>query len=115
MLKLQFTESDRLVFHYERYHHPHAHVQKKMEVLFLKSLDVTLSNALICQISGVSPNTMRSYLKEYTEGGIEKVKEIRFNRPKSDLQAYSDTIKSYMKENPPFSISQARAMIEQIT
>ncbi|KAA6312279.1 hypothetical protein EZS27_036759, partial [termite gut metagenome] len=22
MLKLQFTESDRLVFHYERYHHP---------------------------------------------------------------------------------------------
>ncbi|KAA6319453.1 hypothetical protein EZS27_030659, partial [termite gut metagenome] len=22
MLKLQFTESDRLVFQYERYHHP---------------------------------------------------------------------------------------------
>ncbi|KAA6344396.1 hypothetical protein EZS27_007984 [termite gut metagenome] len=115
MLKVKFTESDRLVFHYERYHHPHPHIQKKMEVLFLKSLDITLSNALICQISGVSPNTMRSYLKAYTEGGIEKLKEIRFNRPQSDLQAYCGTIASYMKENPPSSISQARAMIEQIT
>jgi transposase len=115
MLKVQFTESDRLVFQHERYHHPRAHVQKKMEVLHLKSLDITLSNALICQISGVSPNTMRSYLKEYNEGGIAQLKEIRFNRPKSEMQAYSDTIRSYMKENPPSSISQARAMIEQIT
>ncbi|KAA6325874.1 hypothetical protein EZS27_024956 [termite gut metagenome] len=80
MLKLQFTEFDRLVFQYERYHHPHLHIQKKKEVLFLKSLDIPLSNDWICQISGVSPNTMRSYLKEYTKGGIEKLKEIRFNR-----------------------------------
>jgi hypothetical protein len=35
MLKLQFTESDKLVFQYERYHHPHPHIQKKMEVLFI--------------------------------------------------------------------------------
>jgi hypothetical protein len=55
---------------------------------------------------------MRSYLKEYTEGRIEKLKEIRFNRPQSDMQAYCGTIASYMKENPPSSISQARAMIE---
>ncbi|KAA6316238.1 hypothetical protein EZS27_033427, partial [termite gut metagenome] len=115
MLNLQFTESDRLVFHYERYHHPHPPIQKKMKVLFLKSLDVPLSNDWICKISGVSPNTMRSYLKEYNEGGIEKVKEIKFNRPQSEMQAYSDTIRSYMKENPPSSISQARAMIEHIT
>jgi transposase len=114
MLKVKFTESDRLVFQYERYHHPHAHVQKKMEVLHLKSLDISLSNELICKISGVSPNTMRSYLKEYNEGGIEKLKELRLNPLKSEMQAYSDTIKSYMKENPPSSISQARAMIEQI-
>ncbi|KAA6325873.1 hypothetical protein EZS27_024955 [termite gut metagenome] len=31
------------------------------------------------------------------------------------MQAYCGTIASYMKENPPSSIPQARAMIEQIT
>ena len=37
MLHLEFSESDITALEYERYHHPHPHVQRKMEVLYLKS------------------------------------------------------------------------------
>ena len=37
MLKLDFTEDQKQVLHYERYHHPHPRVRQKMEVLWLKS------------------------------------------------------------------------------
>lgn len=37
MLQLQFTKEEIEQLAYERYHHPHPRVQKKMEVLYLKS------------------------------------------------------------------------------
>jgi len=33
MIKIEFSQTERKALHYERYHHPHPHVQKKMEVL----------------------------------------------------------------------------------
>jgi transposase len=113
MIQIEFAEEDINVFQYERYHHPHPHVMRKMEVLYLKSLD--LSHGLICRIASVSPNTMRSYLKEYLDGGIEKVQEINFYRPKSDLRSHTSSIETYLQSNPPTSISQASAIIEQLT
>ena len=85
MIQIKFATEDINIFLRDRYYHPH--VMRKMEVLFLKSLD--LPHDLICRIGGVSPNTMRSYFKEYIEGGIEKVQEINFYRPKSDLANYT--------------------------
>ena len=37
MLKIDFTQEDIDKLHYERYYYPHPLVQKKMEVLYLKS------------------------------------------------------------------------------
>jgi hypothetical protein len=37
MLQLTFTNEDIQQLHYERFHHPHPHVQRKMEALYLKS------------------------------------------------------------------------------
>jgi transposase len=58
---------------------------------------------------------MRTYFKEYIEGGIEKIKELNFYRPKSLLATCSLSIESHLKANPPISISHAAAMIEQLT
>jgi transposase len=113
MIQIKFSEEEVNIFQYERYHHPHPHVMRKMEVLFLKSLG--LSHNLICQIASVSPNTIRSYLKEYLDGGIEKVRELNFYSPKSDLAPHTSSIEAYLSSNPPTSISQASAMIEQLT
>ncbi|MDM8568921.1 IS630 family transposase, partial [Thiotrichales bacterium HSG1] len=35
MIQIEFLEEEREALHYERYHHPHPRVQKKMEVLWL--------------------------------------------------------------------------------
>ena len=52
---------------YERYHHPHPQVQKRMEVLYLKSQQ--LSHQEIRRLCQISKTTLVSYLKHYQQGG----------------------------------------------
>jgi hypothetical protein len=40
MIKLDFTDAEKAALEYERYHHPHPRVQRKMEALWLKSQQV---------------------------------------------------------------------------
>jgi transposase len=58
---------------------------------------------------------MREYWKQYAEGGIERLKEVKFNIPSSELNEYSGTIESYFIEHPPSSILEAAAKIEELT
>lgn len=81
MLNIIFTEKEELK--YERYHHPHPRVQRKMEALLLKSYKIPHNK--IAKLTGICPNTLRSYLRDYQTGGIEKLKEISFYQPKSEL------------------------------
>ena len=113
MLQLKYTEEDIKIFAYERFHHPHPHVMRKMEVLHLKALGI--APGLICKIAGLGPNTMCTYIKEYNAGGIEKVRELNFYRPKSDLAFHASSIEDYLEKHPPSSVSQASAMIEKLT
>jgi transposase len=113
MLKLEMSESSLQELRKERYNHPHPRVMLKMEVVYLKGLG--LKNDLVCRIAGVCENTMREYLRQYTEGGIARLKEVNFYRPNSALQAYSGTIEQYFTEHPPRSIGEAAAQIKEIT
>jgi transposase len=113
MSDLKFTEEDRKALNHERFHHPHPRVQLKMEVLWLKSQNLPL--LLICKLAGISPNTLRKYCKEYQNGGIKKLKEINFNRPKSELESHQTTIRQYLELNPPANINQAAQQIEKLT
>lgn len=69
MISIEFTESERQALHYERFHHPHPRVQRKMEVVWLKSHQ--LPHHKIAELGGISENTVRSYLRDYQSGGIE--------------------------------------------
>ena len=79
MIKLEFTEAEKQSLHYERYHHPHPRVQRKMEALWLKSQGVAHSE--ISRLTGISSTTLTSYLRAYQAGGIEALKTVRFYRP----------------------------------
>ena len=57
MIQLEFRFEDKAALAQERFEHPHPHVQRKMEALWLKSLD--LPHGLICQICCISGNTLR--------------------------------------------------------
>jgi transposase len=90
MSGLNFTEEDRKLLNYERFYHPHPRVQLKMEVMWFKSQNLPIQ--MICKLADISPNTVRKYCKEYQDGGIEKLKEINFYRPKSELELHQITM-----------------------
>ena len=87
---------------FERFHHPHPRVQRKMWARWLKSLG--LGHHLTCLICGISPNTPRQYFREYREGGLERLKELRFYRPASALDAQADRVEAALREQPPHSV-----------
>lgn len=114
MISIEFSEEDKVQLAYERYHHPHPHVQKKMWVLYLKSQG-KLSHELIAELTDISPNTMRSYFKEFKEGGIGQLKQINFYKPQSDLVEHQFTLEQHFKDNPPSTIAEAASEIEELT
>jgi transposase len=110
---LEFTPEIREILNEERYHHPVPLVQRRMEVLWLKSHD--LPHALIATLGGVSENTMREYFQLYAEGGVEKLKEVHFYRPESALVAHVASLEAYFRANPPATIKEAQSEIETLT
>jgi transposase len=84
-----------------------------MEALWLKSQD--LPHKEICRLTGISKGTLCAYLRAYQQGGIEKLKELNFYRPVSELAAHTSTLEEYFRHHPPASLKQAMAKIEQLT
>jgi transposase len=113
MIKIEFTEGDIKALNYERYHHLHPRVQRKMEALWLKSQGEPHNK--IAQLTGISINVVTQYIKEYKAGGIEKLKEPNFYRPESKLSEHKQTIEDYFREHPPATIKEAMGIIEKIT
>ena len=113
MLRLTLSEEDIKELDYQRYHHPHPRVQRKMEALLLKAKG--LPHHQIASCVGVCENTVRSYLKQYQTGGIEALKRLEFHHPSSELQAHHQTLEAYFKDHPPATIPQAVKLIEQLT
>lgn len=112
-IKIEFSEEEKKGISYERYHHPHPRVQRKMEAVWLKSQG--LPHREICRLTGVSKGTLGKYLKAYQEGGIEALKEIKFYKPQSELVGHTETIEAYFGEHPPATIKEAMAKIEELT
>ena len=113
MLKIEFTSEEIQRLGYERYHHPHPRVQRRMEVVYLKALG--LPHQEISRVAGIGGNTLRSYLRAYRDGGIERLKEIRCRRPESELLAYQTSLEAYFREHPPGSVKEAAAKIGELT
>jgi transposase len=84
-----------------------------MEALWLKSLD--LPHGLICQICGISGNTLREYIRDYQQGGIARLKEVRYYRPASALAPAQTSVEEALRKQPPRSVKEAAARIAALT
>jgi transposase len=113
MLTIDFTPQDIDALHFERFHRPHPRVQLKMEAVYLKSQG--LARRDICRLARISENTLRSYLRQYQEGGVERLKQADRDGPTSELSDHRRTIEEHSRRNPPRSTAQAAADIERIT
>jgi transposase len=113
MRPIRFTEEDRRALAHDRYHHPDPRVQRKMEVLWLKSHD--LPHDRIATLAGVSRRTVQRYLDQYIEGGLPRLRQGHGYQPQSVLTKHRSSLEEYFATHPVRSIKQARAIIEQQT
>lgn len=113
MIKIAFSEADIQALKDERFRYPHPRVQQKIEALLLKSHG--LPHQKICEILDISKNTLIGYLRQYQVGGLDKLKELHFRRPKSALEAHQETLENYFREHPVASVKEAMDIIEKKT
>src|SRR5512135_74392 len=113
MRPFTFTADDRRALAHDRYHHPDPRVQRKMEVLWLKSHD--LPHDQIATLAGVSRRTVQRSLDEYHDGGLPRLRRCRWHHPQSALAQHGASLQEYFREHPPRSTKQARAIIAQQT
>ncbi len=113
MIHITFTEEQLRQLHHWRFQHPHPRVQLKMESLLLKSQN--LPHRQICHLLHISQNTLRAYFRDFLAGGVEKLKELRFFRPESELAGHRGTLEAYFQDHPPATVKEAAARIEELT
>ena len=63
----------------------------------------------------MSINTVTSYVHEYHEGGIDRLKQVNFYKPRSPLWDHCATIEAYFIEQPPATIKEAVHVIAKLT
>jgi transposase len=113
MIKVEFSDQELKTIEEERFSHPVPLVQRRMEVLWLKSKG--LSHEQIAILSGVCQNAVTKYLRLFHDGGIDEIRKVDFYRPKSELEKFSESIEQYFRENPVASIAEAAEKIEALT
>src|SRR5215831_19678230 len=74
MRAFRFSEETLAEIRHDRYHHPHPRVQRKMEVLWLKSRGLT--HAAIAEYADVSPRSVQRYLDGFEQGGLDRLRRL---------------------------------------
>lgn len=114
MIHLEFSEADIAALEYERYHHPHPQVQRRMEALYLKSQGLSHQEIRrLCRIR--SKTTLVTHLRDYAAGGIEALKQLHYKGQPSQLNEHIPSLKAHFEAHPPRTSAEARAEIERIT
>ena len=104
-----FTASDRVALEAERYSHPHPKVQRKLEAVYLKSLE--LPHHLICRICQISKPTLGRYLRAFEHGGLDGLKQLGYAGRPNSLHPHAASLEAHFRQHPPATCAQAQAVI----
>jgi transposase len=113
MRLIPFTPEDLSAIAHERYHHPDPHVQRRMEVLWLKYHGET--HGRIARLAGVSRTTVQRYLTAFLAGGLDEVRRCRWHGQHSTLEDHRASLDDHFRQHPPRSVRQAQEVIRQRT
>ena len=111
--QLEITPEILEELRYQRFRHLVPLVQRRMETILLKAYN--LPHAQIAEMVGITENTVRDYFELYQAGGLEKLKEIHYYQPQSELKEHIVSLEAYFREHPPATIKQAQHEVEVIT
>jgi transposase len=112
-IQVHFSEQEQREIEHNRYHHPHPHVQRTMEILWCKSIG--LPHQTIGLVAGVCPNTVTNTLKEYREGGLAASVRVNFYQPPSTLDAEKGSLEEVFTAQPPASVKEAQQILKEQT
>jgi len=114
-MSIQFEFSPEILkeLNYQRYNHLSPLVQRRMDALRLKAHGMLHKE--IAEVIGIAENTLRDYFELYQQGGIEKLKEINYYQPESELKQHIVSLEAHFREHPPATIKQAQHEVEIIT
>jgi transposase len=113
MRLFNFTPEVVAEIRHDRYHHPHPRVQRKLEVLWLKSRGLT--DAEVAELADVSPRSVQRYLDEFQTGGLEQICRLGWKGKECALDEHRDSLEDYFLQHPPRSANEAQQAIEQLT
>ena len=99
MRTFTFPAEDRQELAHDRYHHPDPRVQRKREVLWLKSHG--LSHDDIATDADVSRRSVQRDLDEYLEGGLPRLRRCPGHHPRSALVEHETSLEEYFQAPPP--------------
>lgn len=113
MRRFTFDAQTVAAIGHDRYHHPHPRVQRRMEVLWLKSRGLT--HAEIAALAGVSPRSVQRYLDVYEAGGLDQIRRLNWPGQPGALDAHRASLEDHFLTNPPRSAREAQVAIERLT
>jgi len=118
MRELEFSAEVGRELDRERFEHPHPEVRRRMMVVWTWSQDFSQRNC--ARVGGVSERTVRRYLDAFQEGGLERLRELRWKGPERRLQPHVATLEAELKRHPLLryrrgTVAEARARIETLT
>ena len=113
VLVIPFTDEDIAQLRYLRLNYPHPRVRQKIDAVYLKALGYPHHE--IARFLNVTETTVRSYLKEYAEGGLDAVLRFEVGGSVSALEPHRTSITEEFERNPPASAREAAARIESLT
>jgi len=113
MREFLFSGDDLKAIAKDRYDDPHPLVQRKMEVLWLKSHG--LPHQQIADLAGVSLRTVQRYLDDFLDGGLKQVRRCQWRGPETVLLRHEQSIQEYFWDHPPRNTKEAAKVIEEQT
>lgn len=113
MLTLNISDADIILANYERIHNPIRSIRIRMDALYAVSQGY--SRGQVAEQSGVSRNSVTTYVKSYNKGGLEALKTFKYKGAISVLAPDRLAIEEMFRLRPPRSCKEAAAMIAELT
>ena len=113
MRRIPFTEDEVRQLNEGRIHHEHPIVRRRMTALYLKAIGRQHKD--ICDELNISGLCLRNYLDKYMNEGLEGLKHLGYRGKRNLLDENRDIIIAHFEAQPPGTLKEARARIEELT
>ena len=113
MRRIQFTEDDILQLKKGRLEYEHPIVRRRMMALYLKAQGHRHKD--ICSELNISSLGLRNHLDLYIKEGLDGLKRLGYRGKRNLLDENRDIIIAHLETQPPGTLKEAQARIEEFT